>query len=283
MPTKQLALVAEVEQDGLEMGVLQDGTPFLSARSLAGLCGVAPSTIIEWGPSWSRESSRARDRVLTALLDEAGFTGDGLFYRVTLKGRVTTAYPAVVCMAILDYYAYSRNRVVAQTNHRRLARAGLRAVIYAACGYNPVAAVPVEWQHYHDRLLLNSAPPGYFSVWIESSGLIMSAMRAGLQVDAQTVPDISIGQIWARHWAAQGYEEVFGIRKKAPHVYPPDAPQSQADIEAWVYPIEALGDFRLWLQNEYIPNKFPAYIRSKARKGAIPATRAELLIEAFDE
>lgn len=284
MPGLQVDLpIVLTEVDGLQMGVLPDGTPFMSGRSLAGLCGIVVSTIYEWGPAWSRESDKERDVALRNILDEAGYDEDFLFFETTIDGKRTLAYPAIVCMAIIEYYAFEKGRETAVRNHRRLARAGLQMFIYAACGWDPGRTIPVDWQHFHDRLTLNPVPAGWFSVWVESSALIMAAMRRGLKVDAGTVPDISIGMIWGKHWIARKYDDVYGARTKHPHQYPGDAPQSAAEIEAWVYPLAALGTFRLWLQEVYIPDKFPDYIRMKARKGAIPATRAELLIEAFEE
>jgi hypothetical protein len=52
-------------------------------------------------------------------------------------------------------------------------------------------------------------------------------------------------------------------------------------MAAYIYPLESLGDFRLWLQNEYIPNKFPSYLSSKIKKGAFPASRKEAILKTL--
>lgn len=278
----------EAEVEGLQLGVLPDGTPFLSGRSLANLCGVAPSVILEWGPTWSRESTRNRDKAITELLDQVGYTESTLFRKVLLKGVYTTAYPDAVAWAVLEYYAWdtgaqvspqTRQRAIA--NYRKLARGGLRVFIYTACGYVPgQTAVPVEWRHFHERLRLNPVPRGYFSVWVESAALIMDAMRNGLSVDAHTVPDISIGQAWAKHWKDGQLEEYFGARSSHPHIYPADSPQSAADIAPAIYPIDALGEFRRWLYETYVTEKLPAYLKRKVREGVLATRAAELILDA---
>ena len=42
-----LTIVTEVEADGVGMGVLSNGAPYLTGRGLARLCGVDHSTIIK--------------------------------------------------------------------------------------------------------------------------------------------------------------------------------------------------------------------------------------------
>ncbi len=64
------------------------------------------------------------------------------------------------------------------------------------------------------------------------------------------------------------------------HIYPDDHPQSRATIDANVYPVSALPDFRVWLQTEYAMEKFPAYLGDKVRKGVLPPSVAELIISS---
>lgn len=72
--THNIVITSEV--DGLEMGVLADGTSFLSGRALARLCGVATSTIIYQAAQW-RAGNRATK--LGRLLETAGIDSDSLF------------------------------------------------------------------------------------------------------------------------------------------------------------------------------------------------------------
>jgi len=63
----------------IEMGVLSDGTPFLTGRSLARLCGIAPSTTNEWGEFTPKEGDRLRAGKMAVLLAAQGFEGDRFF------------------------------------------------------------------------------------------------------------------------------------------------------------------------------------------------------------
>ena len=209
MPTKpprQFNLVKverHAEIDGIDMGVLSDGTPFLSTRGLAAICGLAPSTLIEWAQRWSPAASSGIDRAIKDLLEAQGYFEDALFVPLVENGRQVHAYPDVVCMAILEYYAFDarEKRAPAERNYRVLARAGLRTFIYAKTGYDPTKLVPDPWRDFHARMLLNGCPPGFFSILKETAELVVTAIRGGLHVDSHTVPDGSVGIMWAKHWA----------------------------------------------------------------------------------
>lgn len=71
--------------NGLEMGVLSDGTVFLSGRSLAKLCGIAPSTISFSASTWA---AGKRDGKLAQMLIAHGIERDSL-YPLDGKERVT--------------------------------------------------------------------------------------------------------------------------------------------------------------------------------------------------
>ncbi len=96
------------------------------------------------------------------------------------------------------------------------------------------------------------------------------------------MPDISVGQCWAKYWKKESLAVRFGERQKFPHKYPDYMPQAMANdfIEAAIYPLTALGEFRVWLQEVYLPEQYPKYIHSKVKAGALPPSRAELLLEA---
>jgi hypothetical protein len=274
--------------DDVEMGVLENGTPFLTARSLSRFCGVAVSTVLAWGENSPIGGDRLKGGKMAELLISQGFEGDRLFEKINFIDNVeVNAYSDAVCMAFLEYYAFEAGRNCteeAKNNYRVLARKSLRDFIYQSVGYDPSKAVPQIWRQYHDRLLLNPVPLGYFSVFRETSDIVISSIREGLIVDDKTVPDISVGLTWSKHWDNESLNDRFGQRTKYPHVYPDYFPQSQANgkIDAFVYPVDALGEFRRWLHLEYLPNKYPSYLKTKVKQGAIPASRVELLLKVLD-
>jgi hypothetical protein len=242
---------------------------------------VAPSVIIEWGPAWSRTSTKPRDRKLTEILDMHSYESDHLLVRASDGAQEFHAYSDTVCGAVLEYYAFE-GREQARHAFRRLAQRTLRDLIYSSVGYDPRGIVPPVWKHFHARMLLNDVPRGWFSIFREMSDVMISAAQNGLALDSHTIPDGSAGIMWAKHWKEIKGDDVFGERKRFQHVFPDDFPQSVADVQAWIYPNAALGEYRDWMQEIYLPQHFPKYIASKVKTGALAAPRAALLLAAIN-
>lgn len=265
--------------DEIEMGILEDGTPYLSMRALARVCGVVPSAILGWLPQVDFDLAAGRDVFLQEFLRRASYTGK-LYFQIEVDGKPLNAVPDVVAMAVLEYFAFeSRERKEqAVRSYRALAGPTLRAFIYRSLGYDP-DGVPAEWRQFHDRLVLNRPPDGYFSVFTEMSSMVLEAIRRGLVVDAETVPDISVGIYWGRHWVAQGHDAQFGERQKWEHSYPGYFPQSASNPQdVWVYPDSALGLFRAWMRDDYLPTKYPRYLQTKVAQGKLPGAALPKLI-----
>jgi hypothetical protein len=288
---RQLEMEALITRDlnGIEMGVLSDGTAFLTGRGLAAICGVAPSVVNEWANDFDPDATRGRDAAIARLIAARNYQGD-LFVKTKVPGQgAVNAYPEAVCTAVIEYYAFEAaipgretpDRNIALKNYRILAHAGLRAFVYTSLGYDPQRLISDPFRSYHDRLLLNTMPPGWFSVFSESAHIVLASIQAGLIVDSHTVPDGSVGQFWSKYWVDNDLASQYGERSKHPHVYPPDYPQSQVTPDVYVYPIEALGVFRKWLVEVYLPEKYPAYLQRKVKLGALPASRAELLVDTL--
>lgn len=159
-----------------------------------------------------------------------------------------------------------------------LARQPLRELIYAKTGYS----LADKWRQFHDRMLLNDVEDGYFSVFREIADIILAAIQHGLYLDAHTMPDISVGQAWSKTWVSRRLEDVYGARRSASHFFPDYFPQPGA-VPVWVYPLAALGEFRLWLQSEYLPKKYPTYLRYKVRKGLMSEAQIEPLLDAVSK
>lgn len=271
----QVAVAKEI--NGIEMGVLSDGTSYLSGKSLARLCGVAESSISEQASNWR---SGKRVGKLPQWLLNHGIDRDSLYIETSVAGRKTYAYPDDVCMLVLEYYAFESGKPAenAQQLFRALARAGLRVFVYNAVGYDPSSAVPAQWRQFHDRMTLASAPIGYFSVFKETADFVITAIRGGFPVDEHTIPDISVGIAWGKHWTDKGFDDGYGKRIKHDHNYPEYFSQAASNPQPiWVYPVAALGEFRTWMQRTYVPEKFPKYLEGKVTKGALPASVAEVL------
>ncbi|MFF5868350.1 hypothetical protein [Pseudomonas sp. NPDC012596] len=283
----ELPSASFAEVNGIQMGVLNDTTPYLTERGLARLCGVNPKTISDLANNWSEERLKPRGRRIKQILIDHSFTSERLVIKTEQNGQKISAYPDAVCMAVLEYYAFdsdSTDTQTAQRNYRLLARKTLRDFIYESIGFSPESLKLNSWKHYHDRILLNKLPAGYFSVFREIADIVVSAIESGLIIDSHTVPDISVGQMWANHWKKNNLSDKHGERLKHPHEYPSYFPQAAANTEANIYPLSALGDFRIWLEGTYLPKNFPSYLQKKITQGLIPqATAGALLLSLKKE
>jgi len=268
-------LVAKIV-DGIEMGVLEDGTPFLTGAGLAKACGVPKSVIYERAKDWK---DGKRDGKLARLLQDAGFD-EPLMYRPIDNGRVY-AFIDSVCTIVIEYYAFENNNETARALYRVLARQGIRDFVYKATGFDPSAALPNSWRDFHERLLLSTFPNGYFSVFRELADFMLRAIQAGLRLDHANVPDISVGKTWSSNWEHEDLSAKYGERRKYVHNYPESYPQAASNPqEIWVYPAEALGAFRRWLDAIYIPDKFPTYLNGKIKQLVMDRAKADLLLAA---
>lgn len=273
-PHRQLVLDIgiQVQKDvnGIEMGVLENGIPFLTQTGLAKIAGVARSVIYDITREWAEHFDdevlgKNRHSWLRQYLAERGYDQSQLYIETKHAGSAHYAYPDIVCMAVIEYYAFeAQNKIaVAMDNYRRLAAYGLQKFIFDALNYTP----PDKWRYFTDRvsILTDVAPSGYFIIFHEVSGLISDLIAAGLPVNDKTIPDISVGKTWSIYWAANNLDAKYGERIKYQHDYPLYYPQSASNPqEPWAYPDMALPIFRHWFRNEYLPTKYPKYILTKS-------------------
>ena len=266
----------ETEIQGIGMGVLNDGTPFLHQRGLAALCGVENAHIGTISSQWNEEIQKPRVSAVKSLLAKRGITVNNPHIECKHGGRTIFAYPDHVCLAILEYYAFEAGANVKQEaiqNFRTLAGQALRDFIYRQVGYDPTGND--RFAKWHERIELNhqSAPHGYFSVFNEAHTVIYELIMAGAEINEKMGADISIGIAWSKYWNDNGLDANYGKRDKFPHQYPDDHPQSKSNPQiANCYPIEALGAYRLWLQEEYIEGgKFANYLKTKTKDGLPPS------------
>lgn len=267
-----LDLGVEVERvvGGVEMGVLENGLPYLTQRGLAEMSGAARKTIQELSQDWEEAQAsgvfpKGRMTFFRDYLSKAGFDEPKLYMEITKDSSPHYAYPDVVCMAAIEYFAFEAQikNDTAIANFRNLARFGLQTFIYEALGYS----LPDKWKYHHDRISLvqGAAPDGYFIIFNEVSGMIVDLINADLPVNDKTIPDISVGRCWSDHWKANGLNSAYGDRIEYKHNYPSYYPQSASNPQpAKAYPNTALPEFRRWFRHDYLTTRFPKYILTKA-------------------
>lgn len=267
-----LDLGIEVQKDinGIEMGVLGNGMPFLTQRGLSEVTGVNRSVIQVITKEWEehyKDEVIGKDRIsfFKQYLFSNGFNEPALHLQTVQNGVIHYAYPDIVCMAFLEYYAFESksDSTTALQNYRKFATYGLGKFIYESLDYTPGD----KWKYHHDRvsILKDSSPIGYFTVFQEVTGLIVDLITADLPVNSNTIADISVGSHWGTYWKANNLEAQFGKRIDYKHNYPSYYPQALSNPQ-WpkAYPDEALPLFRRWFRELYLPTKFPVYILTKA-------------------
>jgi len=287
-PFLDLGIEANTEINGIGMGVLSDGTPYLNQRGLAALCGVQNAHIGTISSQWNEAPEKPRVAAIKAILTKSGSVSVAPHIEVAYKGKTNFCYPADVCLAVLEYYAFDAGancQPEARDNFRILAGSKLRELIYSQVGYDPSGAKSHKFAKWHERIELNfqSAPKGFFHVFNEAHTIIYELIVAGADIGEDFVVDISIGQHWSKYWVENDLKDEYGQRQKWPHRYPDSHPQSKSNPqESWCYPLAALGHYREWLQSVYIDGgKFENYLKGKVSRGQLPPSFAQLAISAL--
>ena len=283
-----LQIEKQIEVDGVGMGVLTDGTPFLTGRGLARLCGISNARIVELSADWNDER-RALTKRVKEILASKSIVVETPHIEINQRSGAFYAYPDALCIAVLEYYAFDAGDGIRETaikNFRLLAGKALHDFIYSQVGYDPNHYVPSVWRQFHDRVSLtyNSVPAGYFSVFKEIADMIVTLGQAGLSIDSSFVPDGSVGIHWGKHWRENGLEARFGKRIEWGHNYPDYFPQAKSNPQpAKAYPEAALPEFRRWMRENYIGDgKFTKYINNKIKQKELPASFSQIVIEAYD-
>ena len=283
-----LGISKQIEIDGIGMGVLSDGTPFLTGRGLARLCGVVHSVIQDITTEWNAEVPFPRITKIREILQSHGVQAESPHIEIKQRSGTFYAYTDSVCLAVLEYYSFDAGQYIreeAKRNYRLLAGKALREFIYTQVGYDPSNIIPDKWRQFHDRVSLtyNSVPQGYFGIFKEIADMIVTLGQAGLTIDEKFVPDISVGLAWAAHWKKGSLDTTYGDRRKFEHNYPEYFPQALSNPqEPWCYPENALGDFRRWFRESYIgEGKFKNYIEAKVKERALPVSFAQLAVSAY--
>lgn len=270
------------------MGILSDGTPFLTQRGLAFLCGVENAHIGTISSQWAEEISKPRINKIRDILARNGHSLSEAHVSVRIGGRTIYAYREEISLAVIEYYAFEAGQFCqeeARDNFRVLARKGFRDAIYESLDYSPSRDVDDNWLAFHDRvsLVYNSAPDGYFSIFKESAEITVTLGQGGIYANDAVIPDISIGRCWSDHWRKSNLTEKFGNRLDYEHNYPGYFPQAASNPQTpWAYPEGALGEFRRWLREDYIRGgKFAQYVRSQVGKKGITSEAANKALAAY--
>ena len=204
------------------MGTLRNGLPYLTQRGLSKALGINQSTLSALTKEWRENHADpvippegSRLGFLRHRLHKERFKGPDLYMVSGTGNSKHYAYPSVVCMALIEYYAFESKppSEVVQRLSRRLAQFGFQEFVCRALRCSPED----PWNHFRDRVSLlrqlESALDGYFIVFDEMNGLMVGLIVAKLSVNHKTVLDISVGALWSKYWVQQQFDRRFG-----PHI-----------------------------------------------------------------
>ncbi len=141
------------------------------------------------------------------------------------------------------------------------------------------------WQIFQERIALvyDSVPVGYFCVFKETADLYASMIAGGAPLGAKMILDLSIGIHWSAQWKENGFNDIYGERRTYPHNYPIRYPQALSNPQtANCYPDAALPEFRRWMREQYLPNGFPAYLKTQIAKGRLALDAANETMRAIE-
>lgn len=133
-------------------------------------------------------------------------------------------------------------------------------------GTVPVQPIPELHPYqrvWYQRLMLfeqnTKLPTGTWCIFEEIGKLMRDLEAKGVPLHDRATVDISIGQTWC-HWLRE--EDGYDTSNLEQYIH--HYPDSRGERLANIYPLELLGKFRQWLQDTYIPEKFPEYVRKFA-------------------
>lgn len=243
------------EADGFEMGVMSDGTPYLTASGLAYICGTARSNIITLVNDWQNQRLLPRGQSISQIIQRNGGnpTAD-LHTAIKVRGITYHAIPADFCMAVLEYYAFeSRSDAeTARDNFRNLAAQSLKEFIYKRTGYKATGALPAHLVRYTKNR--SKIPYTHFSMLNEITlSLIAPLEEAGYTLPENLVPDISEGKLFCK-WL----RENRGIEPGDFPMYNHEYPDGRV-YPAKLYPVEYLEDFRKHFHEVWLTQKAGKY------------------------
>lgn len=126
----------------------------------------------------------------------------------------------------------------------------------------PATQEPINLHPYqrvwYERLRLfeekTELPKGRWCVFEEIGKLMRKLESKNVILHDRATIEISVGKTWCYWLRENGYETDF---EQYLHHYPDKRGEQLANI----YPYKLLGEFHQWLQETYIPEKLPEYVR----------------------
>jgi hypothetical protein len=246
-------------EDGIEFyTVTSTGKSGMSQSGLSVLAGVTRQAIIKLeetlvtkAPSKSLEPFVGKD--LTLVTENEAF----------VEGKPVgnlRIYSSGFCSSVIQHYAFKGNET-AQYSMGKFSDMGIERWIQQITGWSK--SEPQGQPYWYRRLIMyrekTRIPVGYFSVFEEIISLIGDLEAQGYVIPAGCVPDASVGKCWATYLRKVEKINPKDVALKYKHYYPDWA----HSVKAFIYPLEFLPKFRIWMEETYKPIKMVAYFQKK--------------------
>jgi hypothetical protein len=246
-------------EDGAEFySVSSTGKSGMSQTGLATLAGVTRQSIIKLEEALV---TKTPSKWLESFVGETlTLVPEGEVFVNGKSAGNLKIYHSCFCSAAIRHYAFKGNET-AQYSMSRFSDMGIEMWIQGITGW--VKSEPVGQPYWYRRMMLyrekTKIPVGYFSIFEEIISLIGDLEAQGYVIPTGCIPDISVGKCWAFYLQKVEKINPKNVAKKYKHQYPDWA----YPIEAFIYPLELLPKFRVWMEEAYKPLKMFEYFRKK--------------------
>ncbi len=191
-------LVSEIKDDQSYCTRQDDGVSGMTVTALADFCGTGKPAITQLLNQIS-DSDPFTNELAECLKPFAG--NDWRLFTSDPQGRVFIIDE--VCHAVLEYYAFDarkyKGKQIAITNHRAIARAGMRVFIWSQTGYSPTSSI--------SQAVITKA---------ELSDAIATALTQALTPINQKLERIE-----------QRLDTIPGVQPERPWILPPSTPPNE--------------------------------------------------------
>ncbi|MFT4074839.1 MAG: hypothetical protein QM647_04840 [Asticcacaulis sp.] len=144
----EITIAAYIEAGGIGMGLLSDGSPYLTQRGLAVLCGVRNAHIGTIGRDWATVKPRIR-----AIKAHLGRPCASPHHILNWQGHRQYVYSVAVCEAVLAYYAVDAGDHIqpeARSNRLKFRSENLEAFIRRQITPRDTRRLPLRFRPVHN-------------------------------------------------------------------------------------------------------------------------------------
>lgn len=212
-----------------ELGVAKNGVPYLTIFGLSLMIGVEIDVLQSIILDSDKSNENAITKSVREILVQYDYNSDLLYSIEIHNGLETITMPEVVCMAILEYFAFVSSQPLEQAKNsfRILTKKKFKDLVSSAVLY--------EWVNSMQKLDLTFDNDGYFNVIKEIARATLN-FNVLNEIQFQVIEDS-----WHDYWQINNLSAVYGKQKINTDITGKDATE---------YPIAALGVFRGWLVKE---------------------------------